>query len=116
KGMTLKDPPSDIGLSLRMKGFRPSLEAIEIHKECLFHRYGDPPAIVSATFDNGSRLDIYIAEPIIVHAVVIDRNGKEATTRLAVEKAAIPKVSILPQIGPVSVHERILSDEYVRRS
>src|SRR6267142_2027128 len=75
KNLQFRSAPRVFDLPARCKGFCPSLESIEIHKECLFHRYGDPPAIVTATFSNKSRLEIHIGEGMLLHALVHDQAG-----------------------------------------
>ncbi len=51
---------------------------------------------------------------MILHAVVFDAKGRPATTREEVNAAEIPRVSILPQIAPLSMEETVLGDDYVR--
>jgi hypothetical protein len=113
-GLALKNVPEGFDLPARLKGFSPSLESIAVHKECLFHRYGDPPALVSATFSNGSRMDVHIGDGLTLHAVVYNAKRVPASTRSAVEEAGIPRVSILPQIGPVAEIESKLNEQYVK--
>ena len=116
KNLQFRPAPRAFDLPARCKGFCPSLESIEIHKECLFHRYGEPPAMVTATFSNKSRIEIHIGDGMLLHALVYDQAGHIANTRALVEAASIPRVSILPQIGPVQETETRLNDDYVRAS
>lgn len=114
KGLPLKPPPEDFDLPLHSKGFCPSLESISIQKHSLFHRYGEPPALVSGLFSNGSRMDVHIGDELLIHAVIYDAQGRAANNKGAVEKACIPKVSILPQIAPLAIEEGIRIDSYVK--
>ena len=109
-------PPASAGLPSSLKGASPSLDSIAIHKDCLFFRYGRPPGLVSASFSNGTRLDVYVCEDLYVHAVIYDKRGRAANSRPAAMAAGIPRVSILPQIGPLPDGEKRLNDEYVRRN
>ncbi len=111
-----KDPPPDADIPTRSKGVRPSLESIAIHRDCLFHRYGVPPALISTAFANGSRLDVHVGSEFVVHAVAYAPNGRPVRTREAALAAGIPRVSILPQIGPLSDAEGSLSEDHVRRN
>ncbi len=113
-GLALKNAPTGLDLPPRLKGFSPSLESIAIQKECLFHKYGEPPALVSATFANGSRLDVHISDNLAIHAVVYNAKGVPANNRPAIDQAQIPRVSILPQIGPVIEIENELNEQYVK--
>jgi AAA domain, putative AbiEii toxin, Type IV TA system len=114
RNLPIKPPPSGLDLPGRYKGFRPSLGSIFIHKECLFHRYGDPPAKVRAVFSNGSSLEVYVGDEMALHAVVFDAQGNLAITRGSIEEAQIHRVSILPQIAPLALEETRLTDDYVR--
>lgn len=110
----IKSPPRWTGLSFAAKGVSPSLDGIEIHRHSLFYNYGSGPAVVSAHFDGGARLDVHVGDELEVHAVVYDREGDVASHRRAITAAAIPRVSILPQIGPLNPKEHFLTDAYVR--
>jgi len=110
----IKAPPRWTGLPFAAKGVSPSLDGIEIHRHSLFYNYGPGPAVVSAHFDSGARLDVHVGDELEVHAVVYDREGDVASHRRAITSAAIPRVSILPQIGPLNPKEHFLTDAYVR--
>ena len=114
QSLSLRSPPEWTNLPLRARGVEPSLKNIDLHRSSLFHDYGDPPALVSATFDSNSHLDIHIGPEFSIHAVVYDARNRTANTRDKINGAAIPIVSILPQIGPLGENEERLSQEYVR--
>ena len=114
--LRLSAPPSWADLPRRAMGVSPSLESIDIHANSIFHAYGDPPAVVSATFENGSRLDVHIGPELAIHAVVYDQEGEPANKRSLINAAQIPRVSILPQIGPLVENELVLDDAYVRKN
>lgn len=114
--LTWKYPPRAGGIPVGCKGASPSLDSISIHKDCLFFRYGKGPGLVSAQFTNGSRLDVYVTEDLYVHAVVYDAKGRAANSRSGALSAGIPRVSILPQIGPLLDGEEKLSDDHIRRN
>ena len=109
-------PPSWSDLPARAKGVSPSLESIEIHANSLFNNYGDPPAVVIAEFDHGSRVDVHIGPGLELHAVIYDQGGDPAFTRLKIKDAQIPRVSILPQIAPLQERELVLDDSYVGKN
>lgn len=114
--LTWRYPPTNGGIPVGSKGASPSLDSISIHKDCLFFRYGRGPGLVSAQFNNGSRLDVYVTEDLCVHAVVYDARGRPANSRSGALSAGIPRVSILPQIGPLLDGEEKLSDDHIRRN
>src|SRR5690348_16243821 len=52
--------PEWLDLPRLYRGVAPSLRGMEFSAETLYHRYGDPPAHITATFLTGDRLEIYI--------------------------------------------------------
>ena len=95
---------------------RPSLKGLEINFTALFHRYGEPPAVIDATFDNETSVRIYVGGEDQVHAVVFDDRGHAVKTKAAALRLDLPVVEILPQIGPLDTAEVILNEDYVRRT
>ena len=114
--LSWKRPPRGASIPAYEPGVSPSLNDIVIHKECLFHRYNDPPALVSALFGNGTKVDVHIGLDLAIHAVIYDADGRAVKSRAAALSADIPRVSILPQIGPLAEEETRLSDDRVRRN
>lgn len=114
--LTVKDPPRGIGLAKRHRGVSPRVDSISIQKECLFHRYGDPPAQVKGSFSNGSSIELFIKEDSSIHAIIRDSKGMIAKNKPATLQCGIPKVSILPQIGPVQSEEPKRNDSYIQRN
>jgi hypothetical protein len=104
------------GIPKREYGVRPSLKGLEINFTALFHRYGEPPAVIDATFDNDTSVRIYVGGEDQVHAVVFDDSGHAVKTKAAALRLDLPVVEILPQIGPLDAVEVILNEEYVRRT
>jgi hypothetical protein len=89
---------------------------MEINFSTLFHRYGDPPAVLEASFSNQTAVRIYIGSEERVHAVILDAQGRPLKTKAAAIKLELPAVEILPQVGPLDANETVLSAEYVRRA
>ena len=52
RGLGYHDAPDWGNIPKRESGIRPSLSGVEINFGTLFHRYGDPPAVIEATFSN----------------------------------------------------------------
>jgi len=100
----------------REYGVRPSLKGLELNVGTLFHQYGEPPAIIDATFENLTAVRIYIGVEDQVHAVVFDSGGQPVKTKAKALRADLPVVEILPQIGPLDAAEVILTEDYVRRT
>jgi len=101
------------------RGISPSLRGFEFDFTTVFHRYGEPPAIITAEFSGGGSVQIFIGksqkEPRI-HAVIKDRRGNVASTKGQVGSLRLPGVASLPQIGPLLKEEKLLVEEYVRNA
>ena len=107
--------PSWLEIPVREKGVAPSLAGLELNWENLFHHYGDPPAQVEARFSTGHRATIYLGPDEGIHAALSDPSGSPITTKARARATRLPRVSILPQIGPLARQEEILTPYYVRR-
>jgi len=116
RGLGYHDAPDWGNIPKRESGIRPSLSGVEINFGTLFHRYGDPPAVIEATFSNRITIRIYVGGEEKIHAVVLDKSGHIIRTRSAALRLAIPTVEILPQIGPLDEIETVLTEDYVRRT
>lgn len=114
RSLTFRPPPRGLELPKRAVGLSPSLDSIMIHKDGVFNRYGDPPASVTATFSNKSRIEVHFGEGLLLHAVIYGADGQIIKNRRDIDIAAIPLVSILPQISPLAEEEAVLDDAYVR--
>lgn len=95
-------------------GVRPSLRNMEITFQGMFHRYADPPGIITAEFEDGESVTVYIADEERFHAVIRDHRGRIIRSKGAAADIDLPSVNILPQVGPVQKREVILSSDYVR--
>ncbi|MBU6956700.1 AAA family ATPase [Pseudomonas sp. CVAP len=116
KTSNYSNPPHDLGLSNAYKGVTPSTKGLDINFKSIFHRYGEPPSKIVATFSTGSKIEIYIGNDEAVYGVIKDPTGKIVKSKAAAKTVEIPTISALPQIGPLNKHEKILSTEYVKSS
>lgn len=96
-------------------GIQPALEDLQLEATGLFYRYGDPPARIAATFSSGHALELYLASAELLHSVLRLPNGRAARMSREAREAGLPRVSILPQVAPVSGAELTLTPDYVRR-
>jgi DNA-binding TFAR19-related protein (PDSD5 family) len=87
---------------------------MEFDFSTVFYRYGDPPAVITATFDNDSSIKIYLGTEDRIHAVIFNQEGAIVKTRSEANKLVIPSVEIMPQVAPVSREERALTNSYVK--
>jgi predicted ATPase len=116
RGLGFHEGPEWGGITRREVGVRPSLKGLEINFSSFFHRYGDPPALIEASFENHPALRIYVGGEDRVHAVVLDPKGQPVRGKATAVKLGLPMVEILPQVAPLEPNEVVLNDEYVRRA
>jgi hypothetical protein len=115
--LRVADVPRWLDIPIVNKGVVPSLDHQDFDFSNVFHRYGDPPAKITASFDTGLTIIVYIGGEERVHAVL-----KDPTTRTVISQSQARRrlgdssVGILPQISPVAPTETILVPEYVRRA
>ncbi|MBN1664222.1 MAG: AAA family ATPase [Deltaproteobacteria bacterium] len=114
KFLAYRSAPDWAEIPRREVGVSPSLKGMEFNFSTVFHRYGDPPSIISASFDNDSAIKIYLGEEDRIHAVVFDQEGNIVKTRAEANKLEIPSVEIMPQVAPVVREERALTRDYVK--
>jgi hypothetical protein len=55
------------------RGVSPSLDNEDFSFENVFHRYADPPAIVTAEFSTGARVLVFVGGPERVHGVFVGK-------------------------------------------
>jgi hypothetical protein len=87
---------------------------MEFNFDTVSHRYGDPPSIISAIFNNDSAIKIYLGGEDRVHAVIFNEAGNIVKSRTEANTLEIPSVEIMPQVAPVSREERALTSDYVK--
>jgi len=97
-------------------GVSPSLSNQELDFESVFHSYNDPPAEISARYESGAVITIYIGGPERVHAVVRDPRRHIVVNKGRAKFLRLEKIGILPPIGPLVPRETVLVPEYVRKS
>lgn len=114
--LALHDPPAWSSLPRREVGVSPSIEGMEFNTANIFHRYGSPPAAVTATFESGVSLKIYVGPEGATHAVLFDAAGAVIKTRARAKEVLAERVEIMPQVAPVEREEVLLSADYIRRN
>lgn len=85
----------------KAKNQAPTLLSLADHPDTVFHRYGDPPASITAYFLSGAEVDVVVNPDEI------------SATFSASRQDDLDYVSILPQVAPVSREERLLNPETV---
>jgi hypothetical protein len=114
KSLTYRTPINLSEIPKREIGVSPSLKGYEFNLQSVFHRYGDPPSIITALFDNDVSIKIYVLNEDEIHAVIYDSKGKIIKSRYDANRINIPQVEIMPQVAPLLREEVILTDDYVK--
>ncbi|HWB06864.1 MAG TPA: AAA family ATPase [Verrucomicrobiales bacterium] len=116
RGLHYQFPPRHLEKYVSDKVVQPSLANLDIQFRHLFHCYGEPPAIVSAEFSNGSAMKIYLDGEENCFASISNERGESVLNQTWAKNTDIPVVEIMPQIGPVRLREEVLNEDYVRKS
>ena len=112
KSATFTAPPRWLDLPRFQKCIAPSISRLDLNLSTVFHRYGDPPAELTASFEGGAVVRVYLGSEETVYATV--QSKKEWVTSSGRFIAlGIPWIHILPQVGPVQSDETLLTDAYV---
>ncbi len=114
KNLTYKQPPGWTDLPRRDYGVTPSLRNLEINFQGVFHRYNDPPATIEGIFSNGSSVLIYLHDSEGIYAIIRDSKGDVIRAKNQAQKSDLPLVSIMPQVAPVQLNEKIIGADYVQ--
>ena len=113
KNLPYRQPPDWTNLPLRDYGVSPSLRNLEINFRSIFHRYQEPPAHIVGIFENESSVSIYLNDNEEIYAVIRNSSGDVIKGKNQAEEAGLPPVSIMPQVTPVQLSEKILTRNYV---
>lgn len=116
KGLSYKTLPSWLDLPHGTKGVTPSLKNTGINFLSLFHLYSNPPCEIEAIFESKVSIKVFIGPEEKVFAVIKDSKNKPISSKIRASQINIPKVEILPQVGPLAKEETILNRDYVLNS
>ncbi len=96
-------------------GLASTLSDVERRSDALFHRYSEPPAKITAIFESGSKLEVFLGEDLKVHAQGFDPEGRSITSARMAKTSGFPTIAILPQISPLKDRETVLRKPYVEQ-
>lgn len=114
KAASFLQPPGHSELSPFQRCIVPKTGHLGINLQTAFHRYGDPPAIITATFTGNATVTLYVHKEG-VHATVGGPKGW-VTTTTGFLGLQIPHINILPQVAPIQAEETYLRDEYINEN
>lgn len=105
-------PPGWADLPRFQQGIAPSVAHLDFDLRKVFHRYGEPPAVVTASFEGGVRVNVYLGPKDRAYATV-ESHGDSIRTSGKFTALRIPWIYILPQVAPLLDREPLLNDNYV---
>ncbi|HEU5349997.1 MAG TPA: ATP-binding protein [Terracidiphilus sp.] len=112
RGAQFTVAPGWLNLPRFRKGIAPRISQLGINLNSVFHRYGEPPAIITAKFHQGVVVDVYVGREETIFAT-IQQNSNWIDTAAKFLNLKLPWISVLPQIGPLRTEEFRLTDERV---
>ncbi len=114
KGFQFTPPPAWTGLGRYQRCITPSIDNLALNTTTLFTHYGEPPAILTARFDNGVIITVYVGREERVCATIQSERNTWVTTRAQLMGLGIANIHVLPQVGPLLADELLLTESYVK--
>ncbi len=112
KGAMFVRAPQWLDLPRFRVGIAPGISPLGLDLSAVFHRYGNPPAVITATFIGGSVVTIYVGREDTIFAT-LHKADDWVTNLTAFLQLKLPWINVLPQIGPLLTEEHLLADERV---
>ena len=112
RGAQFVPAPRWLDLPRFRKGIARGISQLGLNISSVFHRYGNPPAIITATFRQGAVVTVYIGREDTMFAT-IQANSDWASTAAKFLEFKLPWINVPPQIGPLLTEEYRLADDRV---
>jgi hypothetical protein len=118
-GVRFIDSPAWLSGECAIAGVSPAVLGMpsEGMEQALFHAYGAPPAVLTATFTSGARVAICVGPEAAIHGVAWNADGDEINDRRdarALTPQLVP-ICAQPQVAPLLRKEiRLLEETIVR--
>ncbi|MGA2809608.1 MAG: AAA family ATPase [Terracidiphilus sp.] len=112
RGAQFVSTPRWLDLSRFRKGIAPGISQLGLNLNGVFHRYGNPPATITATFRQGAIVNVYVGREETIFAT-IQANSEWIDSAAKFLDLKLPWINVLPQIGPLLTEEYRLTDERV---
>lgn len=104
--------PAWLELPRFKKGIAPGISELGLNLNSVFHRYGNPPAIITASFIGGTVVTLYVGLEETIFAT-IEANSDSVESAGKFFGLKLPWINVLPQIGPLLTEEYVLTDDRV---
>jgi energy-coupling factor transporter ATP-binding protein EcfA2 len=110
-------PPTWLSHQAAFDGISPSVRGMpsDGFEATIFHRYGAPPAVLTATFASGASVTVFVGPDAQVHGVARRPDGAPVTRATAAYQLGLEPVAVQPQVAPLLREERLLQPETINR-
>lgn len=112
KGAAFVPAPGWLGLSKFQVGIAPGISPLGLNLNAVFHRYGEPPAVITANFVGGAIVTLYLGREETIFATICE-NKDWVSSQAKFLRLKLPWIAVLPQIGPLLAEEYRLANEWV---
>ncbi|MCU1300698.1 MAG: hypothetical protein JWQ87_982 [Candidatus Sulfotelmatobacter sp.] len=112
KRATFCSAPKWLELPPFRTGIAPGISHLGLNLSAVFHRYGSPPSIITAKFEGGAVVTLYVGLEQTLFAT-IHENADWINTPAKFLALRLPWISVLPQIGPLLTEEYWLIDDTI---
>jgi AAA15 family ATPase/GTPase len=115
KHINYNKPPDWLDVPVGHKGIIPSLKEYDFHFEYVSYYYNDNTAQIKAIFTTGESIEVYVGGEDKIFAVIRDKNNSVIKNKSEASAINLPAVLILPEISPLSLEEKMLMKDTVKR-
>lgn len=109
-------PPDWLDLNEDLYGISPSIENLDISSKNIFHMYGEAPSVITAYFDNKSKIEVYVGNDAKIFAVLYDNMSRNIASKGFAASLKLNNINILPQISPILREEKIIRLRTVQKN
>lgn len=100
----------------KIKGISPDIKGLIKQYKTISYRYTNIQTYAKITFENGFCVEIYYALDEHIFAILYNAKGKNIKIKNKTNLEEIPTIAVLPQIGPLLQQEKLLGEDYIKRS
>ena len=114
QSISYRDTPGWITVPTGPRGFKPSLDGLDINLKSVVNFYDDPPAEIVAVFANGEKVEICLHPEQGIFCFLWDSKGRPVRGKGEARRLGLPAVKVLPQVAPLLAKEVVISRDRVR--
>lgn len=108
--------PNWLNIDKSTLGISPSIENLDISENNIFYLYGDAPAVITTTYQDGTVINTYVGDDAKVFVTIFDKDGRNIASKKMAKELNIKQINILPQISPIQREESIIKYATVQRN